>query len=609
MARLLSPFLACILVFQASCLAPTTSRRSDVADVLVLLENRGSLPKHLADSLAAWLGASERAGTGLRQARIRVTWLLGPVLEESWDELLQKIRAWDPDVVALQAGVREAAQVSSLSEDEVGRFGDVLRECVATIRRDGRECVLITPNPARRTEVDTLDESIRYDAAGQDRFVRAYAWAVRNLARTEGLRLVDAFKVLEEGETRGRWRVADLLQNGRYLSAAGCRALAEELAETLTEALEADEPPEKLPPSLAKHDFGVPLVDLASDSARQVVVDREPGQYLGHPSSVLLEDGNTILVVYPKGHGRGPIVLKRSRDGGLTWSERLPVPESWATSKETPTIYRITDSTGKRRLILFSGLYPIRSAVSEDDGQTWTELGPIGDYGGIVAVASLVRLTDGRWMALFHDDGRFLRGSGRRAATMTVYKILSEDGGLSWSEPVPIASLPYAHLCEPGAVRSPDGSQIAVLLRENLRRYNSFVMFSDDEGETWTEPRELPGALTGDRHVAQYLPNGRLFISFRDRTPDAGSPTEGDWAGWIGTYDDLVEGRDGQYRLRLADNRRDWDCCYPTTHLLPDGTVVTITYGHWREGESPYILEVRFTAEEIDRLAGRQGKP
>ncbi|HOQ30179.1 MAG TPA: exo-alpha-sialidase, partial [Armatimonadota bacterium] len=84
--------------------------------------------------------------------------------------------------------------------------------------------------------------------------------------------------------------------------------------------------------------YSIPLVDLAEEKSRQVVVDREPGQYLGHPSTVLLRDGKTILVAYPKGHGRGAIVLKRSTDGGRTWSERLPVPENWTTSLETPTL-------------------------------------------------------------------------------------------------------------------------------------------------------------------------------------------------------------------------------------------------------------------------------
>jgi hypothetical protein len=346
--------------------------------------------------------------------------------------------------------------------------------------------------------------------------------------------------------------------------------------------------------------YSVPLIDLAGETHRQVVVDREAGQYLGHPTTVLLEDNKTIIAVYPKGHGRGAIVMKKSTDTGLTWSDRLPVPDNWSTSKEVPTIYRVIDPQGVKRLIMFSGLYPIRMAVSEDDGTTWTALKPIGDFGGVVAMASLVRLTNGDYMALFHDDGRFLRGDGKRTK-FQVFKTISTDGGLNWGEPEVIAQHPTAHLCEPGAVRSPDGKQIALLLRENSRRHNSFVIFSNDQGRTWIEPVELPGALTGDRHTCRYAPDGRLFITFRDMTHD--SPTRGDWVGWIGRYEDIVDGREGQYRIRLMDNHVRADCAYPGLELLPDGTFVTTTYGHWIEGESPFIVSVRFKMEEIDAKA------
>mgnify|MGYP002622926156 FL=1 len=352
-----------------------------------------------------------------------------------------------------------------------------------------------------------------------------------------------------------------------------------------------------------RRDYTIPTVDISGETDRQVIVDREPGQYLGHPTTVLLEDDKTMICVYPKGHGKGAIVMKRSTDGGLTWSDRLPVPENWATSKEVPTIHRVIDKQGVKRLIMFSGLYPIRMAVSEDDGASWSPLEAIGDCGVIAAMSWVARLANGDYIALFHDDGRFLRKDSKQEnpVQFRLYKTVSSDGGLTWSQPEVIAHHPQAHLCEPGWIRSPDGKQIAVLLRENSRKLNSFVIFSDDEGQTWSKPRQLPAALTGDRHTGRYAPDGRLFISFRDTTHE--SPTKGDWVGWVGTYDDIVSGAEGQYRVRMMDNHRGADCTYPAVESLPDGTFVTTTYGHWEKGEQPYIVSVRFKLEELDALA------
>jgi hypothetical protein len=353
--------------------------------------------------------------------------------------------------------------------------------------------------------------------------------------------------------------------------------------------------------------YSIPLIDLAGETNRQVIVDREKGQYLGHPSTVLLEDNKTILAVYPKGHGKGGLVLKRSPDSGLTWSVRLPVPENWATSLETPAIHRVIDAHGVKRLIVFSGLYPARLAVSDDDGLNWSPLKPLGDWGGIVVMGCVTELKTGRghYLAMFHDDGRYFTKDGKseRPVVFKLFKTFSRDGGQTWSFPEAIFQSSDIHLCEPGAIRSPDGRQLAVLLRENARRKNSHAIFSNDEGTTWTQPRELPGALTGDRHTAKFAPDGRLFISFRDTTHE--SVTQGDWVGWVGRYDDIVQGREGQYRVRLMDNKSKWDCAYPGVEVLPDGTFVTTTYGHWSEGEPPYIVSVRFKLSELDAKVNR----
>ncbi|MEI6355571.1 MAG: sialidase family protein, partial [Verrucomicrobiota bacterium] len=238
---------------------------------------------------------------------------------------------------------------------------------------------------------------------------------------------------------------------------------------------------------------------------------------------------------------------------------------------------------------------------------TWSPLKPAGDWGGIVVMGSVeaVRGKPGSYLAWFHDDGRYIAADAKleKPVVFRLYQVGSSDGGLTWGRPRELFASADVHLCEPGVVRSPDGRQIALLLRENSRRKNSHVIFSDDEGATWTAPRELPGALTGDRHVAKYSPDGRLFISFRDTTRV--SKTQGDWVGWVGRYEDIVAGREGAYRVRLMDNHHAWDCAYPGVELLRDGTFVTTTYGHWTEGEPPYVVSVRFRLSELDAKLGK----
>jgi hypothetical protein len=345
-------------------------------------------------------------------------------------------------------------------------------------------------------------------------------------------------------------------------------------------------------------------LDFAAETARQVVVDHIPDRYLGHVSTVLLEDGRTILCAYPEGHGKGPIVLRRSSDGGRSWSARLPTPASFATSLETPTLFRVRDGDGKAALLLWSGLHPARLSRSDDDGATWSELTPAGTFGGIVVMGDLVPTTrPSAYVAWFHDDGRFRRGGGESTGTFTLLQTESADGGRTWSEPRTLWSGSDLHLCEPGAVRSPDGKELTLLLRENARKQASHRMTSRDECATWSEPQPLHPALTGDRHTARYASDGRLVVVFRDMNLAPGHPTKGDFVAWVGTYADLAARAPGQYVVRLLDNHHAWDCGYAGLEVLPDGAFVATTYGHWQANAKPYIVSLRFTLTELDARA------
>jgi hypothetical protein len=70
----------------------------------------------------------------------------------------------------------------------------------------------------------------------------------------------------------------------------------------------------------------------------------------------------------------------------------------------------------------------------------------------------------------------------------------------------------------------------------------------------------------------------------------------------VGTWKDLEQGQPGIARIRLMDNLpaaggTSTDCGYAGLSRLPDGTFVLVSYGHWTEGEQPYLVGMRLPAE------------
>ena len=351
----------------------------------------------------------------------------------------------------------------------------------------------------------------------------------------------------------------------------------------------------------------LPMVDLSQETGRQTVIAAgTPEVYQGHPTTVLMPDGKTIFAVWCVNHGGKAGPMARSDDGGKTWTRLdASLPPGFSKHENCPSIYRMADSQGKERLWVFSawigrfGL-PMPSIMSEDGGKTWKEMPPLGEkFRCVMTFSSIVRLKDGAYLGLYH------RGpDGKDRAPLEVFQTLTKDGGFSWSEPRVVAKVDGKNPCEPFVFRSPDGSELCALLRENTHKGYSLMMFSQDEGATWSTPKDTPWGLTGDRHMGVQTKDGRLVIAFRDQAPE--SPTKGHLVAWVGTYSDIKQGKPGQYRIKLLHGHKLFDLGYPGVELLPDGTIVATTYlKYWNDARKHSVVSTRFTLAETDERLGK----
>lgn len=343
----------------------------------------------------------------------------------------------------------------------------------------------------------------------------------------------------------------------------------------------------------------LPVIDISGDTKRHVVIAAGTDTiYQGHPTTVLMPDKKTMFAVWSVGHGGPCGPMARSEDGGLTWT-RLDdqLPEGYSKHRNCPSIYRMVDPNGKERLWVYSAHPDMPRIVSEDGGKTWKEMEALGhDYRCVMTFSSVVKMKDGSYLGMYH------RGpDGKDRSPLIVLQTLTLDGGVTWSKPEVVAEVAGKDPCEPFVFRSPDEKELCCLMRENKHNGRSLMMFSCDEGKSWSRPVDTPWGLTGDRHMGVYAPDGRLVISFRDKALK--SPTAGHFVAWVGTYDDIKNGNSGQYRMKLLHSNAGGDCGYPGMELLSDGTIVASTYIKYRQGEEKHsVVSTRFKMTEIDAL-------
>lgn len=387
--------------------------------------------------------------------------------------------------------------------------------------------------------------------------------------------------------------------------------------------------------------------------------------YLAHPDSVMTADGETMVTYYPTGHGRGAIRGKTSKDG-KTWTEVKNLPESWKNSMETPTVYKLDFNDGSCKYVLISanptwgGKFPknggFNASVSPDGLNNWTEFKTFYGYDEngkkvdgfvtpIVAMASLTRLKDANhnwidaWMGFFHDDDFY-----NYKSILTFDK----NGNMQWSKPEKYFAAhrefeKEAAMCEVEVVRSEGGTgnKLCLLGRANgtggNKEMNTVVSFSEDEGKTWSTPKQAPAAYSGERHKAEWIKdsegNPRLFITFRsiDKSMQKLKVAEGakgsgngrwfseGWIGWVGTFEDLEKGTEGQYRVKLThtylegqteiSNSANADTGYCGNVVMKDGRVMTSSYGKFKSGkkeDGTFIVNKVIDFTLLDKLVARK---
>ena len=169
---------------------------------------------------------------------------------------------------------------------------------------------------------------------------------------------------------------------------------------------------------------------------------------------------------------------------------------------------------------------------SEDNGLTWSPMQVIWSDGGNTCgnpcpVAD--KTTGTIWLLITHNLGIDSEGqiiNSKSKGTRTVWVIRSDDG-LRWSKPVEITSSVKKpdwtwYATGPGAgIQLTQGRYKGRLvipcdhIEAESKKYYSHVIYSDDNGKTWTLGGSTPQDQVNECEVVE-LSDGRLMLNMRN---------------------------------------------------------------------------------------------
>jgi hypothetical protein len=260
------------------------------------------------------------------------------------------------------------------------------------------------------------------------------------------------------------------------------------------------------------------------------VARAEPGRVAHFPDVVRLADGR-LLAAYREGADHlsheGRICVVDSTDGGYTWG-RPWIAVDGPHDDRDPKLARLTDgtvllsyfvidwSTTPRHTVC--GTYVRRSA---DGGRTWSEPAPVGtsmagaggtDEPGLrgwsASHGAAAELPGGDLLLPLYGK---LPGHAWQQATV----VRSTDGGRTWpaQSEVLLAAADDVHFQEPTLTVLDE--QVVALIRTTVEV--AYLSRSTDGGRSWSTPQ--PTDMPASSHHALPLSTGEVLVTYGDLSP------------------------------------------------------------------------------------------
>ena len=276
------------------------------------------------------------------------------------------------------------------------------------------------------------------------------------------------------------------------------------------------------------------------DPQRRSVVVPRSDQYGVFGTSLVLLPDETLLCGYMFQDLQRNVYEKRiiaSSDRGRSWSPPRVVYEMPVANGRADSLTRLSD--GRIALIRQNIIHPdslgktssngFNVSYSTDDANTWSDPVALAEEGTVPWCNRIVETAQGPWVITCRAPGN-PEYQASRPNPKFVMQYRSMDQGRTWQGPQVIAEDPVLKLTEPSTIRLRDDRLMTVMRETSYVNVPSYKILSEDGGETWSALEELP--FIGHELCLGQLQSGRIMIGLRNMGGYSGSMA------WVGDPDE-----------------------------------------------------------------------
>ncbi len=222
--------------------------------------------------------------------------------------------------------------------------------------------------------------------------------------------------------------------------------------------------------------------------------------------------------------------------------------------------------------------------LSNDGGKTWGQRIRVP----VTAPHGPIRRKDGSLLYLgkvfgWKDEEIYPTGQ--------ICTIESRDGGKTWQKLGVIAEpagIDYAKMHEPHALELPDGTILGGIRVHGEDGITIYLTRSVNGGKTWEMP--APTGICGTPPHFLLHSSGAVVMVYGRRTTPCGQRAKISYDG----------GKTWSEEIAVSPESPDWDCGYPSSVELSDGSILTVYYQKYPGDTYNSILSTRWELPKED---------